>query len=612
MTPEMWFVVAMIAIPLLQVMFNRWRVDVAALFVIVALGLAQYLGFSILGNERSSQQTLLAISGFSQPVVVTLIGLFILTQTLSHNGVMLWLGQRLAAMGGSSEARLIFLFAFTSASLSLLMNNVAVGALLLPSAIQVAKKSKVAPSKLLIPISFGTALGGMATYFTTANIVFSNLLSAAAPPQIPLGVLSFLPVGGLVALAGILYLTITGRRVLPDRQPGPEQAIARRAVDELEVLYSLGERIWEATVTMESSFLGKTLRQTRIGERYGLAVIGIRRGRGVIAAPDPTVEIEGRDVLLIVGRKERVDELSQFGIEISQELQTLTIFNLAFLELILAPHSAYAGKTLKQMNFRRKYGFMVIALLRNGRSYRTDVGDMRLEMGDALLLVGPSARTRDLRINPDVVILETDPTPHAIPRKRALASIAVFISAIVMSIVGVPVYLSVLAAALFAILLQLLPLQEVYRSIEWQVVFFIAGMYVASLGMIHTGLANLIGLDVIDVIEKAGVGPLGLAASAFLLSCLLTQFMGSQATAFVVGPIAISAAITLNTNPQAIAVAAAIGCSASFLTPMAHPVNLLMMGPGNYRFGDFFRVGAGLTLVVFLALLLGMFLFWRL
>ena len=137
-------------------------------------------------------------------------------------------------------------------------------------------------------------------------------------------------------------------------------------------------------------------------------------------------------------------------------------------------------------------------------------------------------------------------------------------------------------------------------------------MYVASLGMIHTGLANLIGSGVINLIGGLGIGPLGLAASAFLLSALMTQFMGSQATAFVVGPIAISAAFHLNTDPHAVAIAAAIGCSASFLTPMAHPVNLIMMGPGNYRFSDFFRVGIGLLVVVFLTLLAGMLLFWRL
>src|SRR5512143_1314346 len=191
MTAEMWFVVIVIVLPLSLVAFSRWGVDVAALFMIVALGIAQYLGFAVLGRANSPRDALLAISGFGQPVVVILIGLFILTQTLSNNGVMLWLGQELAALGESSVTRLIFLFSFSAAVLSLLMNNVAVGALLLPSAMHVARRSHIRPSKLLIPIAFGTALGGMATYFTTANIVMSNLLSVADPPQPPLGVLSF-------------------------------------------------------------------------------------------------------------------------------------------------------------------------------------------------------------------------------------------------------------------------------------------------------------------------------------------------------------------------------------------------------------------------------------
>jgi di/tricarboxylate transporter len=186
----------------------------------------------------------------------------------------------------------------------------------------------------------------------------------------------------------------------------------------------------------------------------------------------------------------------------------------------------------------------------------------------------------------------------------------VFLSAIILSLLGLPVYLSVLAAALLAILFGLLPIQDAYRSVEWQVIFFIAGMYAASLGMVNTGLAAFISKNLIGLLR--GGGALGLAAAAFLLSAVLTQFMGSQATAFVVGPIAISAAIHLNTTPQAIAVAAAIGCSASFLTPIAHPVNLIMMGPGNYRFKDFFRVGIGLMAVVFLSLLVGMILFWHL
>ncbi len=606
----MWFVIFVIVIPLLLVISNRWRVDVAALFIIVTLGLAQFLGYSILGDEQSPQQTLLAISGFSQPVVVTLIGLFILTQTLSHNGVMLWLGQHLFLAGQNSEKRLVFLLTFISSFLSLFMNNVAVGALLLPSALQVAHKARVAPSKLLIPIAFGTALGGMATYFTTANIVISNLLMAAQPPQQPLGVLSFAPTGGLIAIAGIAFIVFFGRRLLPTRDPGPEQGFARRTNVELENLYEVDDRLWEARVGVSSPLVGLTLQESAIGKKFGIAVTAIKRRARDFFSPPSNEAIQSGDTLLLVGRAERILKLADLGVEIQPETQTITAFGIALIELILAPHSAYVGKTIKEMNFRRKYGFTVVALLRRGRNYRTDVGDIPLELGDSLLLIGPSDRRRDLRLNPDIIILEPDPATGPIPRGRAVASILVFLSAVTLSLLGLPVYLSVLAAALLAILLQLLPVQEVYHSIEWQIIFFIAGMYIASLGMVHTGLANLIGQAAIGLIGNTG--PLGLAAAVFLFYAALTQIMGSQATAFVVGPIAISAAIHLNTDPQAIAVAAAIGCSASFLTSIAHPVNLIMISPGNYRFGDFFRVGLGLTLVTFLALLAGMILFWHL
>ena len=612
MTLEMVCSVAIVGVPLLLVLFDRWRADMAALFMIVGLGLAQFFGLGLLGRPHTPADTLLVLSGFSQPVVITLIGLFILTQALTANGIMLWIGQRLSDIGAGSETRLVLLFTVTAALLSLLMNNVAVGALLLPSAMQVAQRAKIKPSKLLIPIAFGTALGGMATYFTTANIVLSNLLVSANPPQQPLDFRSFFPTGGLVALAGIAYLALFSRRLLPARKPGPEQRLARHGAAELENLYALGERVWEGRVIPASSLDGKKLRFSRIGEKLGIAVIAIWRGRQAIFPPNADEVLHSGDVLLMVGRRERVSQLADWGIQLGRDTQPISLshFNVKLVELILAPHSSYEGRTLKAMNFRRKYGFTAVALLRRGRSYRTDVGDMPLEQGDALLMIGLPQRVRDLRNNPDLIILEPDPAVTAVPRKRALASLLLLLGAVAASLAGLPAYLAVLAAAALALLFGLLPMQDAYRSIEWQVVFFIAGMYAASLSMVNTGLAGLVGRSVIQMIANGG--GLGLVAVVFLLSAGLTQFMGSQATAFVVGPIAISAALHLGTNPQAIAVAAAIGCSASFLTPTAHPVNLIMMNPGNYRFGDFFRVGLGLLLVTFAVLLAGMVLFWHL
>jgi len=611
MTFEMWFVLAVIALPLSLVILNRWRVDVAAMFMIVALGVAQFFGLSILGDGQSTRLTLLAISGFSQPVVITLIGLFVLTQALADNGVMLLLGRWLAKVGTGSETRLIFLFTLVSTLLSFLMNNVAVGVLLLPIAMNVVRGTKIRPSKLLMPISFATALGGMVTYFTTANIVISDLLTTAKPPQEALGILSFAPTGGVIALAGIGFMVLLGRRLLPDREPGLEQSIARRtASPELENVYSLGERLWEVSVPRKSPLVGHTLMHSRIGEQLGVTVVAISRRWGEMLIPTADDVIRWGDMLLIVGREERVLRLSRLGVQIEREIHSVGHFGVMLLESILAPRSPYVGKTLKDVNFRHRYGFAAIALLRRERSYRTNVADIPLEIGDSLLMVGTRDRLPELRFNPNIIILEPDPTTRPIPRRKAVISVLVFIGAIVLSLLGLPVYLSVFTSAFLVLLLKLLPLQTLYHSIEWRVVFFIAGMYAASLGMVHTGLAALVGRNALEVVGNHG--PLGLAAAMFLLSAALTQVMGSQATVFVVGPIAISAAIHLNANPQAIAVATAIGCSASFLTPIAHPVNLIMMGPGNYRFGDFFRVGLGLLVIVFLALLVGMIIFWQL
>ncbi|MBO9368894.1 MAG: SLC13 family permease [Chloroflexi bacterium] len=608
----MWITLLIIFLPLTLVMLGRWRMDVAALLMMAALGLAQFFGWGILGKPQTPADAIFAIAGFSQPVIITLIGLFILTQALTANGMMQWMSQQMMRLGGGTEGRLIFLFAGSAALLSLLMNNVAVGALLLPGAMQVSRRTRLPPSKLLIPIAFGTALGGMATYFTTANIILSNLLINASPPQAGLDFRSFFPVGGLIALVGILYLAILGRHLLPSRQPGPEQMLARRSSAELERLYALGERLWLGRVAAHSPLVGQSLQQSRIGELLGIVVVAIWRKRQAIFNPSAAEVIQPGDMLLLVGNEQRVQRLSQWGIEIGREKENVSLsrFNVSPVEVVLAPHSSYEGKTLKALNFRRAYGFTAIALMRRGRSYRTDVGTLPLEAGDSLLMIGPSSRLRDLRANPEIILLEVEAPVPLVPRKRALFSLLLLLGAVAASVMGMPAYLAILSAASLALLLNLLPVQEAYRAIEWQVLFFIAGMSAASRAMVNTGLAALAAQSVVRLLT--GSGSLELAGAVFLLSAALTQFMGSQTTAFVIGPIAISAALHLGLAPQPIALAAAIGCSASFLTPTSHPVNLIMMNPGNYRFGDFARVGLGLMALTFLTLLAGLVLFWHL
>jgi len=215
-----------------------------------------------------------------------------------------------------------------------------------------------------------------------------------------------------------------------------------------------------------------------------------------------------------------------------------------------------------------------------------------------------------LQNNPDYIVLKPDLSDQPVQPLHASLTIGVLAGAIIASMLGLPVYLAMLAAAVVLILARVLDMDEAYRSIEWQAIILIAGMYSASLAMVNTGLADKIGGVLLSI--AAPLGPLGLAGGAYLLTALLTQIMGGQVTALVTGPITISAAISMHANPQAVALATAIGCSASFFTPLAHPVNILMMAPANYRFHDFYHIGWRLTLVCFATLLVGLTLFWRL
>lgn len=583
--------------------------DLVAISLMILLSLGQLAGLGLVGAKNAPHEAVHALEGFGQPLIFVLIGLFILTRALTYNGFSGWLGERLASWGARSETRLISLFTLLAISLSVFMNNVVVGAILLPSAIQAARKAGIYPSKLLIPIAFGTALGGMATYFTTANIIFSNLLITADPPQEPLTMLTFFSRGLWIALTGLIYLITIGKILLPERRPALEQSLARRSEADLERLYGLGERLWEVRIGEKSPLAGRTLAQSGLGDELGLAAIAIWRGRRAFFTPSPAESLQPGDLILVVGREERVRRLHERGCTIGRDTYSVSRLDVMLLEVLPSPHASVLGKTLKQINFRRRYGFTAVALLRRGRSYRTDVGDYPLELGDALLVIGPAEKLPVLRKDPEWIVLEVEPVPPQVPGKKAMAALGLFLLAILASLFGLPAYLAVMSAALMIPLLGLMPIEEVYRAIEWPTLFFLGGMYAVSQAIIQSGMATFLIHRVLSVLPSSPT-PLLLGGIAFWLSALLAQFIGSQTTAFVVGPILIRAALQLGYPPQAIAFAGAIGCSASFLTPISHPVNLLMLNAGNYRFGDFARVGAGLTLVVFATLLLILFLFW--
>lgn len=610
MTFPQIFVLLVLIVPLVLVFLNRMREDVAALVMAASLGVAQYLGMAVVGPADTPDAAHHALTGFGTPEVIALLSLFIITACLDKYGVTRWIAKKLLSLGGQSERRLIGLFASTAALLSMFMNTLAAGALLLPSALTASQRTGIKPSKLLIPIAYGTMLGGAATYLTTANIIVSGLLRLADPPQQPLTILDFIPTGGFVAIIGLLFLMLVGSRVLPEREPPTTKMDPSN--DEMTRTFHLVERMWEAEVTPESAIANKPLSQTRIGETLGMAVLGIHRGSRILSASDAANKIQVGDVLLIVGREERALQLEQAGLRVYRSAQPTSLLprDSVFAEVIVPPRSGIEGKTLRDLEFRARYGFIAIALWREQRSYRTDVATMKLRAGDILLLMGSPENLPNLKNQHDFVVVEAASNGGELDVPRVAMTLVISIGALIALFAGMPVEIAMLTAAVLTLLTGLMKPDEMYQAVKWRAIFLIAGAISISYAMVQTDLAQLFGDGIVRLV--APLGAMGLVAGAYFLSAALTQLMGGQISPLVVAPITISAAIQLGVNPQAVALVTAIAGSISFITPLSHPVNIIMIAPANYTFRDFVKSGWALTIVCFLALMIAVPLFWKL
>jgi len=609
MTFAMIFVILVLVIPLILVFLNRLREDTAALVMMTALIIAQLAGLPVLGAAGDTKAAELALRGFGSTTILTLIALFITTTSLEKYGLTSWISQKLVEIGGKSERRLIGLYSLAATIISLFMVNLAVGVLLLPSVLETSRRTGVKPSKLLLPVSIGAMLGGAAFYLSTANIIISGLLPSANPPLEPLGILDFTATGGLVALAGVAFLTFFGKRLLPDREPPSVYKIP--GSHGLTSTYHLQERLWEARIPAGSSIEHKTLAEANLGKNLGISVIAVRRNDRILPTDTADFRFEGGDTLVVIGREERIKKMEDLGLEISQSgpNSSFETSDLIFAEVIIPPHSQTEGKTLREIAFRARCGFSAIALWRDNHSYRTDVAEFCLKAGDALLLIGPADNINRLRSMQDVVVVETAVNRNGMDKPKVLFSTSIVVASIAAMILGVPIYISMISAAVILLLARLVTMEEAYQAIKWRALFMIAGIMSVSTAMFQTGLADLIGSRIVSLV--APLGGVGLAGGAILITAALSQVLGSQIAPLVTGPVFISAAVSLGIDPHPIAVVIGISTAIFFLTPFSHPVHLIMMSPGNYEYKDFLKIGGWMSLVCFSALIIAVKLFWN-
>lgn len=600
-----------LAVSFLLFISERVPADIVALAVAVTLGLLP-LGNPILSPEE-------AFSGFSRSAVITIIAIFILADALQRTGVTEKVGSALLKVGGASEGRLIIAVMAAGAFLSLFMNNIAAAAVLLPAVSGAARKSGVSISKLLLPLAFATSLGGMATLLTTSNIVLNAILSDSNIEVFR--ITDFAPVGIPVTIAGICFFALFGNRLLPG-----ESAIDRTLTPDggdLVKTYHLEENLFRAKVPKGSILIGRTLSSSTLREVYSVSVIAIERGSQKILSPPPETEIFDGDTLILQGNEAKFRECDT---EPYMEILPAPEWSEAYLEsrtvevveAMLAPRSRLIGSTLRETRFRDKYGMNVLAIWRADQEIVVGLADLKLEFGDALLLQGPKDRLPVLSVDPDVLLLmpkEEFEIP-ARPGKGRIA-LAIFVASLLVAIF-VPEITgpAMLGGAILMILTRVISSEQAYSAIGWKSVVVIAGMLPLGIALgkefgPHARTAAGILGDLM-----AGVfgtfGNAGVVIGICLLTALLVQVINSGVVAAVIGPIAISMAIKQGMDPRAVVMGVAVASSMTFSTPLGHPVNLLVMGPGGYKFGDYVRIGVPLTILAFITLLIFLPIFWRL
>lgn len=619
MTNPQILIFAILATMMGLFLWGRFRHDVVALAALLACVIA--------GLVPSGE----AFAGFGHPAVITVACVLVLSQGLRNTGAVDWLARGILPRDAGRTTTLLALIGL-GAALSGFMNNVGAMALLMPIAVQVSDRLGLTPGQILMPLAFGTILGGMTTLVgTPPNLIVSGFREEAGLGQFAM--FDFAPVGVAVAALGVLFVATVGWRLVPARKSASGEG------------FDTGTYLTEVRVPEKSKAIGLTLRgfETEI-EDSGAQIVGLVRNDLRMTAPHGARKIHEGDVLVLQADVDALAEaLSVFGIKLEAHETTSdgtdeppegtsrTISQAASLdtakgnadkvgdtdetdqrdeeivlrELAVLPGSTIVGRSASDLRLRTRYGLNLLAVSREGRQPQARLRKLKLKSGDLLLMQGPAEIMAEF-IN-DTGCVPLGERELRIPDKR----MAIIAGAIMLGAIGV-VTLGLLPAAvgfalgvLASMLLRTVPLRKIYSAIDWPVIVLLAALIPVAGAMQTTGAADLLARVLVDTIAQGS--PIAALAVVLITTMFLSDVMNNAATAAILCPIALGIAATLGVNPNSFLMAVAIGASCAFLTPIGHQNNTLILGPGGFRFGDYWRLGLlveALVVVVSLPLLL--------
>ncbi|NLE76021.1 MAG: SLC13 family permease [Chloroflexi bacterium] len=585
------------------------RLDLVALLALLALTLS--------GLLTPTE----ALAGFSESVVIMIAGLFVVGAGLVQTGVAAALGTWLEEVAGQNTTVLLVAIMGVAALLSAFMSSTGTTAILLPMVVSVARKARVSPSKLLLPLAYASLIGGVITLIgTPPNMVVSNQLVAAGLP--PFGFFDFTPIGLVVLGVGVAFMVVVGRHLLPDRGDGSAREARARSASSVTLVdlaeaYRLPGNLFRLRILSSSPLVGRCLAEADLRARYGVNVLAIRPwqnglGRAPASMATPDALLRANDLLHVQGSPESVARLAQQEVlallPSEQSAGAIIPQEVGMAEVLLTPRSRLVGRTLLETRFRDVYQMTVLAIMRMGKPLAGDPAASPLRFGDTLLVQGTWERIRvlqDERQDFVVVGLPREVAAEEASGRRAPLAMAVMLGMLALMITEtLAPAIAVLVAAVAMVLTRCVSMEEAYRSINWSTLVLVAAMLPTATALQKTGGVTFMADGLVGML--GALSPLAVMAGLFALTAFLGQFISNTATTVLLAPIAVEVARGMGVAPQGLLMAVAVAASTSFGTPIATPSNTLVLGPGGYRFSDYLKVGLSLQAVLMAATLLAL------
>ena len=569
---------------------DRISADLVAMLMLAAL-----LLFKFITPEE-------AVSGFSNSATITIGAMFILSAGLVHTGVVDYLGVMASKRVSKTNIGLMLFIIVIAGGASAFINNTAVVAVFLPVIIKISRERGISPSKFLIPLSYAAILGGSMTLIgSSTNILVSSIAKDNGLAEFRM--FEFTNVGIVLFAVGGLYLIAFAFRLLPDRA----------GTGDLTKNYRMRNYLTEVTVTENSGMIGKSLTEKKIAETYDINVLEIIRGDEKIWRQLGSTPILSEDILLVRGSAQNIIKFSE-----SEKLQTLGEAELGDEDLrgedviladaIIAPNSRLIGYTVKEIDFRRRYGAFVLAVQSHGRTIRDKIGRIPLHFGDSLLIQGSPNALRNLQNNRDFLVME-ELKLEKFKTDRAIVALGIIALVVLSAALEIfPIMVAAILGAVAMVITGCINIKEAYANIDWMVIFLLAGMIPMGIALEKSGLAALAAGGLLDLL--GGSSPVFILSALYIGTVLLSSILSNNATAIVIAPIAISMAVALEVNPKPFLMAIMFGASTSLITPIGYQTNTLVYGPGRYKFFDYFKVGLPLNLIAWILVTLLVPYFW--